>query len=89
MVQCQNQKIIVSWNLEFRLKRMSSNCEVSGEPAENEKDTVFVTITGPAKWLAGPSLLKADATPAGATFHTLLRNELTTLQTVQILYKLY
>ena len=60
---------------------MSSNCELTGEPAENAKDIVFVTITGPAKWLAGPSLLKSDVA-SGATFHTLLRNELTTLQTV-------
>ena len=60
---------------------MSSNCELTGEPAENAKDIVFVTITGPAKWLAGPSLLKSDAAP-GVTFQSLLRNELTTLQTV-------
>ena len=48
---------------------MSSNCELTGEPAENAKDIVFVTITGPAKWLAGPSLLKSDVA-SGATFHT-------------------
>ena len=58
------KKIEHSWNTVIM---MSSNCELTGEPAENAKDIVFVTITGPAKWLAGPSLLKSDVA-SGATF---------------------